>query len=154
MLNCLNILQPSSDPEHTCAVCYMPYMTIHVYIINVFSTYVFPNIFQIQLWLRHLFLLLRSFSDTKLLENDENKPLSLLLPGRWAGPALYWALGDAHVMATNPRGPKSAEQQPWNFFSILELSLGQGAPTPWKEKYSVHPLKCQFGTPHPTSPGM
>lgn len=43
---------------------------------------VFPNIFQTQLWLRHLFLLLKSFSDTKLLENDENKPLSLLLSGR------------------------------------------------------------------------
>lgn len=38
MLNCLNILQPSSDSEHICAVHYMLYMNIHVYIINVFST--------------------------------------------------------------------------------------------------------------------
>lgn len=82
MLNCLNILQPSYDSEHICAIYYMLYMNIHVYVINMFSTYIFPNGFPTQLWLRHLFLFLRSSGDRKLLQSDENKPLPLLLPGR------------------------------------------------------------------------
>lgn len=108
MLNCLNILQPSSDSEHICAIYYMLYMNIHVYVINVFSTSIFPNGFPTQLWLRHLFLFLSS-GDMKFLQSDDNKPLPLLLPGRGAEPALHWALGDANVTATlsttNPGGP-------------------------------------------------
>lgn len=119
---------------------------------NVFSTYVFPKVFQTQLWLRHLFLLLRSFSDMKLLQSDENKPLSLLLSSRWAGLALHWALGDAHVTATllitNPREPKRAEQQSCNLSSILELSLGQGAPILVWRKSTQYTLLSVGLAPH------
>lgn len=52
----------------------------------------------------------------KLLQSDDNKPLPLLLPGRGAEPALYWALGDANVTATlsttNPGGPNEQNSSP------------------------------------------
>lgn len=132
MLNCLNTLQPSSDSEPICAIYYKLYTNIHAYVIKVFSTYVFPNVFQIQLWLRHLFLLLRSFRAMKLLGCDENKPFSLLLPSRLAEPALYWALGDACITATlsttNPRLVEQNRSPATSLnFSIPEL-LRQGVP--------------------------
>lgn len=139
MLNCLNILQPSSGSEHICAMYCVLYTNIHMYIINVFSTYVFPNAFQTQLLLRHLFLLLRSCSDRKLLESDENKPLSLLEPGGWAEPAPHWvmSMSQQHNQLPTSRGPNQHNSNPET--SSVSLNL--------REKHSVHPLKCQFGTP-------
>lgn len=67
-----------------------------------YSAYVFPNLFQTWLWLRLLFLLLRSFSDWRLLQRDENHLNHSLLLTTWqTASALYWSQEDVHVMATS-----------------------------------------------------
>lgn len=116
-----------------------------------YSAYVFPNLFQTWLRLRCLFLLLRSFSDWRLLQSDENHLKHSLLLTTWqAGSALYWSLEDAHLMATSSTTDLSVApmKRSCNFFSILEPSLGPGRPHPrLREKHSVRVLSINL-VPH------
>lgn len=154
MLNCLNILQPSSGSEHICAMYCVLYTNIHMYIINVFSTYVFPNAFQTQLLLRHLFLLLRSCSDRKLLESDKNKPLSLCwsLVGEQNLPRTGWCPCHSNTINYQPQGAQISTtailkplQCPWTWGKSTQYTLSSVSLEP--QSYPFRNVGCSEITP-------